>query len=316
MVSINYSNYKSFADLHTESIMEYCNSSKPRKFKTSILDALINTHFVNIVSDFESLVRASPATLQRLKHEFDHNISTTNKTIIRNNFNVKGLYKYFTKEGFANSRLNIIYNSNYLADKLDIFTCPYCNENFTYYFSYKGGKSDIRRIFDWDHIYSKTDYPFLAISFYNLVPCCKVCNQIKLDQNFEYFNPHTDVDLDNLYFYALNPIEAGYIGDSSKIQLNIAYSHSLFKDQIKVTADTVGLLSRMRCHKELIKDILNKKRFFPDPYLNFVENKISLLNFPNIRKAELKQTLYGVHFNQNEYFKRPFSKLTSDILKF
>lgn len=313
MISLHYSNYKSFLDLHVESVIEYCNKPSTRTFKTNRLDALVARYFGTIVSDFESLLKANPATLQRIKNEFDHNIPVADWDDIRDEFSVIGLYKYFTDDVLINTRLGISYGSRYLADKLDVFTCPYCNENFIYYFKY-GGTSTIRRTFDWDHIYSQKDYPFLAISFFNLVPCCKVCNQIKLDQNLEYFNPHIDIDINSIYTYNLNPTSAGFITDSSKIQLMIIYANRRFKSEILVTANTVGLLSRMQCHKEIIKDILNKKRMYPNPYLQSVAGTVSQLN-ANITADNLKKTLYGTHFNHQDYFRRPFSKLTDDILR-
>jgi len=313
MISLHYSNYKSYLDVHVESILEYCNKPSTRKFAKTNLDALVNRYFGAIVSDFESLLRANPNTLQIIKDAFD-SLSIADQNLLKIAFSVKGLYNYFTDDKFENTQLGILYGSRYLADKLDVFTCPYCNENFIYYFNYKGGTSTIRRTFDWDHIYSQNDYPFLAISFFNLVPCCKVCNQIKLDQNLNYFNPHIDVDVNSVYFFHLNPIGAGFITDNSKIQLNIVYKKRNFKDEIKITANAVGLLSRMRCHKEIIKDVLNKQRMYPNPYLQSVVGQMSTLN-SNLSPAQLRRTLYGTHFNHQDYFKRPFSKLTDDILK-
>ncbi|MGO4820636.1 MULTISPECIES: hypothetical protein [unclassified Flavobacterium] len=313
MISLHYSNYKSYLDIHVESILEYCNLPASRVYKTAKLDDLVKLYFGTIITDFESLLRATPDTLKKIKDVFDALPSAT-QTNVKNTFKVKGLYDYFNKDVFKNKRLGISYGSRYLSDKLDVFTCPYCNENFIYYFNYKGGTSTIRRTFDWDHIYSQNDYPFLAISFFNLTPCCKVCNQIKLDKNLNYFNPHIDVDVNSVYFFHLNPIGAGFITDGSKIQLNIVYKKRNFKDEIKITADAIGLLSRMRCHKEIVKDLLNRQRMYPNPYLQSVAGQMSGLN-SGVTPAQLRRTLYGTHFNHQDYFKRPFSKLTDDILK-
>ena len=315
MISLHYSNYKSYLDIHVESILEYCNLPATRKYKTSKLDSLVQLYFGSVITDFESLLRATPATLQKIKNEFD-SFTTVKQTAVKKAFRVTSLYGYFTNGNFKNSRLGINnYGSVYLAEKLDVFTCPYCNENFIYYFNYRGGTSTIRRTFDWDHIYSQTDYPFLAISFFNLVPCCKVCNQLKLDQNLKYFNPHIDVDINSVYFFHLNPTGAGFITDNRKIQLQIIYKKVNFKNEIKITADVVGLLSRMQCHKEIIKDVLNKQRMYPNPYLQSVAGQMAPL-YAGVQPAQLKRTLYGTHFNHQDYFKRPFSKLTDDILKY
>lgn len=314
MISLHYSNYKSYLDIHVEAILEYCNLPATRVYRTSKLDGLVQLYFSAVITDFESLLRATPATLFKIKELFD-SLSTADQEDIQDAFRVTTLYDYFIKDKFYNTRLGLNYGSIYLSDKLDVFTCPYCNENFIYYFNYRNGTSTIRRTFDWDHIYSQNDYPFLAISFFNLTPCCKVCNQIKLDQNLKYFNPHIDLDVNTVFSFHLNPIGAGFITDIKKIQLQILYKKRNFKDEIKITADAVGLLSRMQCHKEIIKDVLNKQRMYPSPYLQSVAGQMASL-YTGVQPAQLKRTLYGTHFNHQDYFKRPFSKLTDDILKY
>ncbi|OFY17729.1 MAG: hypothetical protein A2W98_08485 [Bacteroidetes bacterium GWF2_33_38] len=312
MITVHYSNYKSFLDIHSDAIIGYCDNHFNKC--TTQLNNYVNTHFGSIITDFESLIKASPETLKEIKEYFDK-LTIKEKKKIRNDLNLKTLYGYFVRGGiyFSSNKITEKYNSKYLANKIDIFTCPYCNENYTYSFEYKKRGNQIRRTFDWDHIYSKKDYPFFAISFFNLVPACKVCNQIKLDQNKKYFNPHLSVNVDDVYFYDINPIDAGFISDTSKLQLNIIFKDVKYKDEIKETISVVAQLNRFRCHKELIKDILNKKRIYTDTYLAKLKNQNPILKAISI--GELKKTIYGVYFDHKDYYKRPFSKLTSDILK-
>jgi hypothetical protein len=314
MISLHYSNYKSFLEIHTESIIEFCRQPSRRKLGITNLDEKVQLHFGDIVPDFEALLKADPVILKRIKDEYDLRKTPAQQALIKRDLGVKTLYDYFVNDEFYNTKRNINYGSRFLAYKLDVFTCPYCNENFIYYFDYRGGTS-IRRTFDWDHFYSESKYPFLAISFFNLLPCCKVCNHLKLNQDLDYCSPHFDLNINDIYRFFLNPLGAGFISNADQIQLNILYvKRRTYKDQVKVTANSVGLLSRMRQHKELIKDILNKKLFYPNPYLEFVNGTLSGLN-TGVTTSELKNTLYGTRFNHEEYYKRPFSKLTDDILK-
>ena len=312
MISVHYSNYKSFLDIHSESILEYCNTTAV-KYRTKKLDALVKKHFVSLVSDFESLLKASPEKLYEIKTYFD-TLTLAEREIIKEDFNLKTLYNYFIQGIYDNKKLSIKYSSSYLADNLNIFTCPYCNENFTYSFRYKAGVNPVRRTFDWDHIYSKTDYPFLAISFFNLIPCCKVCNFIKLDQNIDFFNPHLNINVNNSYFFLLNSTGAGFITDTSKLELNLVLTKSKYKEEFKNSISTIGLLDRYRTHKEIIKDILNKQRMYPLSYISAISNKIPLTDKPIL--SQLRATLYGNNFNHQYYYKRPFSKLTFDILNY
>jgi hypothetical protein len=57
-------------------------------------------------------------------------------------------------------------------------SCPYCNENPVKIVDNKNRKEgDSRLLFDLDHFYPKAGYPYLALSFYNHIPSCKICNQ-------------------------------------------------------------------------------------------------------------------------------------------
>lgn len=310
MISIHYSNYKSFFDIHSESILEYCTKTA-KKYRTSKIDLLVTKYFSTIINDFKDLIEANPDKLKEIKLHFD-SLSKVDKKDIKENFSLITLYDYFTNKGYENTKQNITYSSRYLAEKLDVFTCPYCNENFTYSFTYKRGVTPVRRTFEWDHIYSKTDYPFLAISFYNLVPCCKVCNHIKSAQNQNYFNPHLNVNINDSYFFLLNPTGAGFIADNSKFELNLVLVKTKYKDEFKDSMTTIGLVDRYRSHKEIIKDILNKQRMYPLGYIKSISNQMALANSPSL--SQLRSTLYGTNFNHQYYYKRPFSKLTFDIL--
>ncbi len=311
MVSIYYSNYKLYVETHTESVIEYCNT-RATKLSTAKINVLIQKYFSSILIDFEELVEASPETLEKLKNFFD-GLSSKKKEEIKKEFSLITLYNYFTKSGFYNSIKNFYYNSEYLADKLDIFSCPYCNENFTYSFRYKPGINPVRRTFDWDHIYPKDAYPFLAISFFNLIPCCKVCNTIKGEKNLDFLNLHRNVNVNDLYFFLLHPTGAGFISDSSKLNLNLVLIKNKLQSQTRETIVTIGLLDRYRFHKEIIKDILNKQRMYPLSYITALNNQMNMKNKP--LPSQFRATLYGANFSHNNYFKRPFSKLTVDILK-
>jgi hypothetical protein len=55
-----------------------------------------------------------------------------------------------------------------------------------------------------DHFYDKDTYPFLAISIFNLVPCCHICNsKFKHTKNFynlEDLHPYEDSFNEKLNF--------------------------------------------------------------------------------------------------------------------
>ncbi len=70
--------------------------------------------------------------------------------------------------------------------------CPYCGK--IPLITYDNDSSERRRTYDLDHIYLKNEFTYLTFNLYNLVPICKICNQLKASTNFynkrEYFHPY------------------------------------------------------------------------------------------------------------------------------
>lgn len=91
------------------------------------------------------------------------------KKLYLNRFS-KGLNDFVDKKG--------TYNSNALFELMGVKVCPYCEHEFIEVVEINGQK---RRTVEFDHFFpkGKEDYPGLAMCFYNLIPSCKPCNQLK-----------------------------------------------------------------------------------------------------------------------------------------
>ena len=63
----------------------------------------------------------------------------------------------------------------WLQQQLHVDICPFCNRIYTSALF----RGNIRPAFD--HFYPKSVYPYLAISLFNLIPICDICNKAKSD---------------------------------------------------------------------------------------------------------------------------------------
>lgn len=96
--------------------------------------------------------------------------------------------------------------------KHNVKICPYCNQNYIFTVMREtenetphGTNENKEKLFRpcIDHFYPQKQYPFLALSLYNMVPCCEVCNlrikkgkkvpintltpyEFSLDENFSF----------------------------------------------------------------------------------------------------------------------------------
>lgn len=59
-----------------------------------------------------------------------------------------------------------------ILNSLGVRTCPYCNRNYITSYGSKRKKSTA----DLDHFYQKKQYPLFALSLFNFVPSCSICN--------------------------------------------------------------------------------------------------------------------------------------------
>lgn len=87
--------------------------------------------------------------------------------------------------------------------RLKLKICPYCGRNQINVASYERKRDSKPPI---DHFLPKSKYPFLAVSFRNLIPCCSTCNDIAnkgafdpLEGELTLENPYEFVD-EHVYF--------------------------------------------------------------------------------------------------------------------
>ncbi len=75
-----------------------------------------------------------------------------------------------------------------LLSMLGVSVCPYCNRQ--YITTVAHGRQSVRP--QLDHFHNKKDFPYLALSINNLIPCCGVCNLQKSDEKTEILYPYDE----------------------------------------------------------------------------------------------------------------------------
>lgn len=190
----------------------------------------------------------------------------------------------------------------WLAEQLNIKTCPYCNRQYT--FTIEIGTKSIRP--EFDHFYSKSEYPYLALSFYNLIPACPTCNHIKSNEPIDK-NPYFEGFDDNLRFKIKTK-------DGEEFSLDWALRNKL---EIEFTGsnrniDAFALTKLYNEHIDYVKEIIDKAQAYNHSYYNSLIDSYRGLGK---QEADIDRFVWGNYLEKAEHEKRPLSKLTKDILR-
>lgn len=229
---------------------------------------------------------------------------------------IKGIFNY---EKFISGHKITSY---WLSEQLLRNTCTYCNRLYTNHVVYKdpetGRINNSTRLTKpfFDHWFSKSKYPILALSFYNLIPSCSVCNSsVKLDQDFTlktHVHPYLkesdqefsfDYNMKNVHKNNIKVIPVTGIGDSGKPK----------GEKIAKTLKDFKINEIYNAHSEFeLKDLLELRYKYPDNYLNTLFSKTFILD---AKKEEMYRLIFGVEYDEINHHKRPFSKFKRDILE-
>ncbi|SDL59844.1 hypothetical protein [Kriegella aquimaris] len=201
------------------------------------------------------------------------------------------------------------YSGYDLAKNLDATTCTYCNRNYTVTVASKNGNKITRPQFD--HYLDKSRHPFLALSFYNLIPSCSICNSsVKHGLEFslnKHAHPYLDESINNFRFsyeYSNDP----YHKNGLKIKTEVHqdwYVKNLLTD-LKI--DEI-----YNAHTDILFELLKIKQSYSDKYLSILEKEV--LNGLKVSRSEVYRLAFGVFYDEPDFDKRPFSKFKKDILK-
>jgi hypothetical protein len=199
------------------------------------------------------------------------------------------------------------YDAYNLAESLDVRTCTYCNRNYTNTVIKDDGKKLTRPQFD--HYFDKARHPALAISFFNLIPSCSICNssikgthKMNLD---DYTHPYIDNTLSDIKFTYKYSEKT-----KSGLRVKVVTPTS---SKAQNTVDAFAIEEIYNSHSGELLDLLRTKQYFSDRYLSIL--KSNLLRDVIVSKEDLYRIVFGTEYDETNFINRPFSKFKSDILK-
>lgn len=199
---------------------------------------------------------------------------------------------------------------------MGIKACPYCNLEYLERLKDNKGKDIINYTFD--HYASKEKYPFFAISLYNLIPTCTICNSIIkgkvdfLESKEEYIQPYFD-DFDDIarFEIQLNGIPENINDFPGQFTIELKKKNNSVNDNdFKKAENTVKFFKVkeriQQNHSDYIQEILVKIKSYSSDYSKSIEAM-------GFNASQRESIIFGNYIAPEDINKRPLSKLTIDI---
>ena len=193
------------------------------------------------------------------------------------------------------------------AKDLDINTCYYCDMAYINVYSIQS-KTNAKRQFDLDHFIPQSKCPILALSLFNFIPSCQVCNSRLKQDNI--------IGKDMNEWKKYNPAGKNYNFDQDvKIRLKINSLNAKDDDySIKFEResnnypiiDVLHLEERYDFHKAEAIRLKELKERYPTCVIRQLANMLTK------SEGQIREDLYHEKFISQQG--RCFSKLTRDIL--
>lgn len=233
----------------------------------------------------------------------------------------KKLGKFFSYRFLQNDQIR-----HDLIASLGIQVCPYCNRQ--YITSWCNGKKT-KTTADIDHFYPKKTYPLLALSLYNFIPSCHICNsRMKLKHTDEIIYPYEECFGNDAIFKVVSDdsktekmdyVESlhslmGLKNSKLDVKIEVNPSSSVAK-KIKNSISIFRLEEVYQSHESYVRELLIKKRIYDEgAYLEMLSRQFNKYEI-KFSDSELDLFMYGYNWINGEDPERPLSKLTYDVVK-
>ncbi|CAN7557563.1 hypothetical protein LJR015_000969 [Peribacillus frigoritolerans] len=292
MIEIKHENLVHFSLTHYQAIEQHLKRKRINKFD------IVNNWFLKngLKISLKDAIIAPFKDLEKIKKSYSQVSSQKDVMYLKTIYN-----NYFSK---SNKFLgNQEYKSAILVKELGIRVCPYCNRNFINNIDY--GSKGLKRTSQLDHFFNKEQYPFLSMSFFNLIPSCPSCNHTKHNNSISLSPYDTSQNFDELLKFDYKIQSSNYLNDENEIEV------IMIKDKkIERNVEVLGLESQYKIHNDIVFELVKKSKMYSDSQIEEM-----LRNFPNLfkNKEEIIRVIFGTNNDQQDFMKTPLSKLKKDI---
>lgn len=265
--------------------------------------------------ELENIISAKPPELLELNNRVSRLVLTAGVSQKYQRNIQKSIANVFSYRWLSNKPRGGAYWIFTLANNLAVDVCPYCNANFTITVKDSVGRKIARPAFD--HFFGKASFPMLAISFYNLIPSCNICNSdikgsslLALDTHFHPFIHSIESDLS---FTTIIRSYGGAYGFDDDFDLNVtALANSSQRERVENHLDAFRIVDIYQYRKGFAAEVMKRNYSLSGSYMESLTAAFPELN---LSKADLYRFAYGNFLDTKDLGLRPMAKMTRDLVK-
>jgi hypothetical protein len=211
---------------------------------------------------------------------------------------------------------NVFYYDSYdnwkayaIAKKINLKVCPYCNRAYTFVIGTDAEKSTR---FEFDHFFPKSRYPYLSLSFFNLIPSCHTCNAtLKKDALFtldDNIHPYVE-GFSNHVIFTITPKNIGFVNgkaDSYSVQFTKNPSSNWLPSKFQAAFNNISILKLEKLynmHLDYTDELIQKSIVYNKEYIDSLFLAFGGTLFRNVE--DVKRMVLGNYTLEEDYGKRP-----------
>ncbi len=306
MIQISLENEEKIVDEHFKSVKNMV--------RTEVLNKKERTYVEN---NLETIIKAKRLDFQKIIAE----TKSFNKKKLSLAFIGSQKKKKFTSGSFNgynkfSNKYTLPYSAYSLAEKINLNVCPYCNRNYTYTIKSSNSKS-VRP--EFDHFICKKSHPIFALSFYNLIPSCSICNSsLKGQSKFSYkthVHPYFD-SFNDLKKFNVNNNLLSIITEEDEFDIvfeDIEGTTFIEKEIANNHIKDFALKTQYSKHKDKVLELIDISRAYNDASFQNLVNEFSKSTKIFKEVDDVKRLMLCHHIEDNNIDKRPLNKLIKDI---
>lgn len=263
-------------------------------------------------SDLERMLPRLSKLSQQIRKTYSNANPLLDKDEITKWFNTQ-VFKSFNYAAYLKLKDGTISYEH--ARKLGMDTCPYCNAQFTYIIEKPGAKSRPQ----FDHFISKSKHPYFALSFYNLIPSCHVCNSnLKGEKKFRtttHIHPFID-HMDGFANFKTSISSVDFLVNRKDFEIGYSFKYGTTnanKLRTENSLEAFCIIDRYKYHKDYASDMIYRAHMaLSSRVKELLEWKVGNETiFKN--EEEVKEIILGKYLQHGAHHKRILSKLSKDI---